>query len=62
MTFFSQDGLTTQISTSKYLDLLEFKVDSLKKAKELDSSWNYGIEELELEIEIVKQQLKTATI
>ena len=39
------------------IELLEIKLASLKEAIERDSSWNYGIEELESEINYLKQKL-----
>lgn len=42
------------LPVSEFISLLEFKLDSLKKAREEDSSWNYGIEELEADIEYLK--------
>ncbi len=57
MTNFSQDGLLVQITTQEYLELLEFKIQALKEAQEKDSSWNYGIDELELHMEYVKHEL-----
>jgi hypothetical protein len=42
------------LSNQEYLDLLEYKLIALKQAKEQDSSWNYGIEELEQEIKTLK--------
>lgn len=41
---------------NELIELLEFKLISLKKAKEEDSSWNYGIEELEAEINYLKSK------
>ena len=35
------------ISTFELIELLEFKLLALKQAKDKDSSWNYGTEELE---------------
>jgi hypothetical protein len=34
------------ISTFELIELLEFKLDTLKQAEANDSSWNYDIEEL----------------
>lgn len=42
------------ISKIEYVELLNFKLDSLRLAQEQDSSWNYGIKELELEIQKYK--------
>jgi hypothetical protein len=39
------------------IELLEIKLAYLKEAKEKNSSWNYGIEELESEINYLKQKL-----
>lgn len=40
-----------------YISLLEFKLICLKQAEEEDSSWNYGIEELEALITKLKTKL-----
>ncbi|MFW6233344.1 MAG: hypothetical protein ACOC3Z_01640 [Nanoarchaeota archaeon] len=44
------------ITLEEYIDLLEIKLYSLKSAKEEDSSWNYGIEELEEKIKNLKSK------
>lgn len=48
---------TITITLEEYFELLEYKLYSLKKAKEEDSSWNYGIEELEEKIKELKNKL-----
>lgn len=45
------------IPTNQLIELLEYKVESLKKAKEEDSSWNYGIEDLEEQIKELQLSL-----
>ena len=45
---------TITITKDEYIGLLEYKLDALKKAQSNDSSWNYNIEELELQIESLK--------
>ena len=45
------------IPTNQSIELLEYKVESLKKAKEEDSSWNYGIEDLEEQIKELQLSL-----
>lgn len=44
------------IPIKEYIGLLEIKLYTLKEAKEKDSSWNYGIEELEQEIKELKNK------
>lgn len=44
-----------EISTLEYIELLEYKLQCLELAKEEDSSWNYGIDELKLQIQELKQ-------
>lgn len=39
------------------IDLLEIKLASLKEAEEKDSSWNYGIKELEEQIADLKSDI-----
>lgn len=46
------------ISLEEYIELLECKLYSLKKAEEEDSSWNYGIDELETKIKELKNKLQ----
>ena len=41
----------------QYIDLLGYKLECLKKAYEEDSSWNYGIDELEQIIIKLKSKL-----
>lgn len=41
----------------QYIDLLEYKLECLKKAYEEDSSWNYGIDKLEQIIVELKSKL-----
>jgi hypothetical protein len=41
----------------QYIDLLRYKLECLKKAYEEDSSWNYGIDELEKTIAKLKTKL-----
>lgn len=45
------------ITEQEYIALLEFKLIALQYAQEEDSSWNYGIKELEQQIEQLKHQL-----
>lgn len=47
-------GQMAFVPTEEFIELLEYKLEALKKAKEQDSSWNYGIEELEQEISSIK--------
>jgi len=49
-----QHGLMAVVPYEEFIELLEFKLNSLKEAKERDSSWNYRIEELESEINKIK--------
>lgn len=42
------------LPSEELVELLEFKVTALKHAKEEDSSWNYGIDDLEKEINKIK--------
>jgi len=42
------------ITLKEYIELLEYKLMALQYAKEEDSSWNYGIEELKEEIKNLK--------
>lgn len=51
-----KDKLIT-ITKKEYIDLLEIKLYSLKKAEEEDSSWNYDIKELEEAIKKLKDSL-----
>jgi hypothetical protein len=44
------------IPLSEYIELLEIKLTSLQCAYEYDSSWNYGIPELEEKIEKLKAE------
>lgn len=46
------------IPLTDYIDLLEVSLYAKKDARNLDSSWNYGIEELEEKISALKQQLE----
>ena len=41
----------------QYIDLLGYKLECIKKAYEEDSSWNYGIDELEQIIIKLKSKL-----
>lgn len=53
MDYFSmleKHGLFANVPTEEFIELLKFKLDALKQAKEQDSSWNYNIEELEQQI------------
>lgn len=43
------------IPTDQLISLLECKLDRLHSAQKEDSSWNYGIEELEQQIQELKQ-------
>lgn len=45
------------IPTDQLIELLKYKLEALKKAKEEDSSWNYGIEELEEQIKELQLSL-----
>lgn len=45
---------TIELSITEYIELLEIKLYSKKEAQKQDSSWNYGIEELEEEIKLLK--------
>lgn len=42
------------LTKEEYLDLLSYKLECKLAAKKRDSSWNYGIEELEKEISEVQ--------
>lgn len=44
-----------EITTSEYIELLEYKLQCLELAKEEDSSWNYNIDELKLQIKELKK-------
>lgn len=46
-----------EIPLIEYIELLEFKLESLKAARDADSSWNYGIDELEEKILTLKRGL-----
>lgn len=46
-----------EIPLLEYIELLEIKLAAKKEAFEKDSSWNYGIEEIELQIESLKINL-----
>lgn len=48
---------TITISLEEYIELLETMLYCLEKAKKEDSSWNYGIEELEEKIKELKNKL-----
>lgn len=55
MTLFENDGIkSVMIPLSDYIELLESNLWSKKRAREEDSSWNYGIEELESKIQALK--------
>lgn len=45
------------ISIVEYIELLELKLEALKEANEFDSSWNYGIDELEFKIKELKSKI-----
>ena len=45
------------IDSVEYIELLEYKLQVLKDANELDSSWNYGIDELEFKINKLKSKI-----
>lgn len=45
------------IPTKQLVELLYFKLNTLTIAKEEDSSWNYGIEELEAQIKELQSSL-----
>jgi hypothetical protein len=42
------------LTKQQYIELLEYKLIVLQQANETDSTWNYGIEELENEIKTLK--------
>ena len=44
-----------EISKLEYIELLEYKLQCLELAKEKDSSWNYNIDELKLQIKQLKK-------
>lgn len=48
----------TIIPLDEYIELLEFKLMCLLEAYKKDSSWNYGIEELQEKIQKLKDQLQ----
>ena len=45
---------TITINLSEYIELLETLLYSKKEAQQIDSSWNYGIEELQKKINSLK--------
>ena len=45
------------ISIVEYIELLELKLNALKEANEFDSSWDYGIDECEFKISVLKSKL-----
>lgn len=47
-------GTIATVPINEFISLLEFKLITLKEAKEKDNSWNYNIEELETEINKIK--------
>lgn len=54
MSILTKNKLITQIPTKEYLELLNYKLLSLKL---LDDSWAYAISELEKDIELIKNKL-----
>ena len=48
------DDMTCHLPIQDMIELLQYKLDSLIIAKQLDSSWNYPIEELEEQINTLK--------
>lgn len=48
------DGLICYLPIYDMIELLEYKLDALKKCRDEDGSWNYSIEELEEQIEKLK--------
>jgi len=44
-----------EISIEEYIQLLEYKLRVLLQAQQEDSSWNYGIEELQEQIKSLFQ-------
>ena len=51
----TESGLVL-LPLSELIELLEFKLDSLKQAKQEDSSWNYPIDELTSDIDFLKKK------
>ena len=49
-----QHGQFAHVPSNEFIELLEFKLNTLKQAKADDSSWNYNIEELEAQITRIK--------
>lgn len=43
------------INKQRYIELLELEIIAKQYAKREDSSWNYGIEELQKKLEEIKQ-------
>lgn len=50
----NQHGQVALIPYDEFIELLEFKLIALKESQDKDSSWNYGIEELEKQIDKIK--------
>ena len=46
------------IKIKEYIELLEIKLIALKYSQEQDSSWNYGINELETKISELKKEYR----
>jgi|GEM_PF-6064577 len=45
------------IPIEQMIELLKCRLDALKEARDKDSSWNYGIDELEQQIKEIKEKV-----
>ncbi len=56
-TFQNNKVVSVTVDTKQFIELLEYKLEALKTAKEQDSSWNYDIERVKKQIEYYKSQI-----